>query len=135
MYDEERVTAASALDVDHMVPLAEAWDSGASGWTVARRQAYANDLDDERSLIAVTAKSNRSKADQDPAQWMPPATGQHCAYVADWTATKLRWQLTLDDTERQALATTAAHCLAATVTYESAPSGGFGGACRRAAAW
>ena len=50
------------------VLLAEAWDSGASQWTAARRQAYANDLGAERSLVAVTAKSNRSKADQDPAQ-------------------------------------------------------------------
>ncbi|GAO12837.1 hypothetical protein TPA0598_13_00210 [Streptomyces lydicamycinicus] len=56
-----------------MVPLAEAWNSGASQWTAARRQAYANDLGAERSLVAVTAKSNRSKADQDPAQWMPQA--------------------------------------------------------------
>ncbi|MER7109473.1 HNH endonuclease family protein [Streptomyces sp. NPDC000229] len=121
MYDETQVTAASGLDVDHMVPLAEAWDSGASTWTAARRQAYANDLDVERSLIAVTAKTNRSKADQDPAEWMPPAAAQHCAYIADWTATKLRWQLTLDDAERQALATAAAHCSGATVTYEPAP--------------
>ncbi|MGA4867174.1 HNH endonuclease family protein [Streptomyces lavendulocolor] len=121
MYDEQQVTAASALDVDHMVPLAEAWDSGASGWTAARRQAYANDLDAERSLIAVTAKTNRSKADQDPAEWMPPAAAQHCAYLADWTATKARWQLTVDDAERQALATAAARCPGATVAYEPAP--------------
>ncbi|MGA5558819.1 HNH endonuclease family protein [Streptomyces lavendulocolor] len=121
MYDEQQVTAASALDVDHMVPLAEAWDSGASGWTATRRQAYANDLDAERSLIAVTAKTNRSKADQDPAQWMPPAAAQHCAYLTDWTATKLRWALTVDDAERQVLATAAARCPGATVAYEPVP--------------
>jgi hypothetical protein len=51
----------------------------------SRRQAYANDLDPERSLIAVTAKTNKAKADQDPAEWMPPAAVQHCAYVADRT--------------------------------------------------
>ncbi|MGA4960301.1 hypothetical protein [Streptomyces lavendulocolor] len=72
-------------------------------------------------MIAVTARTNRSKADQDPAQWMPPAAAQHCAYLADWTATKLRWQLTVDDAERQALATAAAQCPGATVAYEPVP--------------
>ncbi|MYQ40701.1 hypothetical protein GTW61_21060 [Streptomyces sp. SID4921] len=52
-----------------MAPLAEAWDPGASEWTTDRREQYANDLGSERSLVAVTAKSNRSKSDKDPAQW------------------------------------------------------------------
>ncbi|MEV5582715.1 HNH endonuclease family protein, partial [Streptomyces parvus] len=72
-YDEVEVTDAKKLDIDHMVPLAEAWDSGAHDWTPERREAYANDLGSERSLVAVTAKTNRSKADKDPAAWMPPA--------------------------------------------------------------
>ncbi|TCR11406.1 uncharacterized protein DUF1524 [Streptomyces sp. BK205] len=50
-YDGVTVTAPSVLDIDHMVPLAEAWDSGASSWTAQRRQDYANDLDAERSLV------------------------------------------------------------------------------------
>ncbi len=61
-YDEAEVSDAKKLDIDHMVPLAEAWDSGAHDWTPERREAYANDLDAERSLVAVTAKTNRSKA-------------------------------------------------------------------------
>lgn len=73
-YDDQYIDG-SGLDVDHRVPLAEAWDSGASAWSAAERQAYANDLGDERSLIAVSAKSNRSKADQDPSTWMPPFEG------------------------------------------------------------
>ncbi|GGT01368.1 hypothetical protein GCM10010270_86390 [Streptomyces violaceus] len=64
--------SASGLDIDHMVPLAEAWDSGASAWTAQRRERYANDPGQEASLVAVTARSNRSKADQDPAQWLSP---------------------------------------------------------------
>ena len=60
------------LDIDHMVPLAEAWDSGASAWTTAQRRAYANDLGDERPLVAVTDNENQTKADQDPATWIPP---------------------------------------------------------------
>ncbi|WP_436845389.1 hypothetical protein [Streptomyces cinerochromogenes] len=65
-YDDRYVTSPRGLDIDYMVPLAEAWDSGASAWTPAERQAYANDLGDDRPLIAVSAASNRSNADQDP---------------------------------------------------------------------
>ncbi|MFJ2968711.1 DUF1524 domain-containing protein, partial [Streptomyces collinus] len=58
-YDQTTVMAASGLDIDHVVPLAEAWDSGASAWTAQRREAYANDQGQEASLVAVTARSNR----------------------------------------------------------------------------
>lgn len=102
-YDGQEVTSAGALDIDHMVPLAEAWDSGASGWTAARREAYANDQGAHGSLVAVTARTNRSKADQDPADWMPPSPDAECRYVAEWVSTKLRWQLTADDRELEAL--------------------------------
>ncbi|AWW38511.1 MULTISPECIES: HNH endonuclease family protein [Streptomyces] len=120
-YDARWVTAASALDVDHMVPLAEAWDSGASQWTAGRREAYANDLGADTSLVAVSAASNRSKADQDPAQWLPPAVDVTCRYAAEWVATKLRWELTADAVELAALTEVAEACPATTVTYESAP--------------
>ncbi|MFD0067045.1 hypothetical protein [Streptomyces sp. NPDC056690] len=52
-YDDVYVDETGKLDVDHRVPLAEAWDSGASSWTAAERQAYANDFDDDRALIAA----------------------------------------------------------------------------------
>jgi hypothetical protein len=120
-YDQVTVTAPSGLDIDHMVPLAEAWDSGASGWTAARRQAYANDLDAERSLVAVTARTNRSKGDQDPADWLPPAASARCTYTVDWVATKLRWALTVDSRERTALEGLADGCAGQTVEYEVAP--------------
>ncbi|MFQ6147462.1 DUF1524 domain-containing protein [Streptomyces seoulensis] len=68
-YDDATLTDASGLDIDHMVPLAEAWDSGASAWSAERRQAYANDLDAARSLVAVSARSNRSKRASDLGSW------------------------------------------------------------------
>ncbi|GGS83278.1 HNH endonuclease family protein [Streptomyces badius] len=102
-YDNQEVTDPGALDIDHMVPLAEAWDSGASAWTPARREAYANDQDAAASLVAVTARTNRQKADKDPSQWMPPAPEAQCRYVGEWVATKLRWQLTADTAELDAL--------------------------------
>lgn len=121
-YDEAKVTDARKLDIDHMVPLAEAWDSGASEWTAERRQAYANDLGSERSLVAVTAKTNRSKADKDPSQWLPPAEDAHCTYGADWTATKLRWKLEADKKEKTALLELAKNCPDTLVEFEEAAS-------------
>jgi hypothetical protein len=120
-YDQVWVTSASGLDIDHMVPLAESWDSGASAWSAQRREAYANDQGAATSLVAVTARSNRSKADQDPAQWLPPAGEVHCRYVAEWVGTKLRWTLSADETELAALAEVAAGCPEQTVTYEPVP--------------
>ncbi|CAM5323594.1 MULTISPECIES: HNH endonuclease family protein [Streptomyces] len=119
-YDAAVVTSASGLDIDHMVPLAEAWDSGASAWTPQRREAYANDQGAEASLVAVTARSNRSKADQDPAEWLPPAADVHCRYLAEWVGTKLRWDLTVDEAELNALESMAVGCPEQTVTYEPA---------------
>ncbi|MFJ2574710.1 HNH endonuclease family protein [Streptomyces halstedii] len=120
-YDEVEVNGASGLDIDHMVPLAEAWDSGASAWTAARREAYANDQGQASSLVAVTARTNRSKSDQDPAEWLPPASGALCRYGAEWTATKLRWGLTVDALEKDRLLDIAAGCGGTTVTYTPAP--------------
>ena len=100
-YDGVSVTSARSLDIDHMVPLAEAWDSGARFWSSKQRQSYANDLGDGRALIAVTASTNRSKSDQDPAEWLP-ARGK-CTYVSNWIAVKYRWNLSVDTAERAKL--------------------------------
>ncbi|APE26718.1 HNH endonuclease family protein [Streptomyces venezuelae] len=120
-YDGQEVDDPSKIDIDHMVPLAEAWDSGASAWTAARREAYANDQTAAASLVAVTARTNRSKADQDPAQWMPPLPDAHCRYIGEWTATKLRWGLTADQAEADALAVYAEACESTVVHYTPAP--------------
>ncbi|GAA3476189.1 hypothetical protein [Streptomyces yanii] len=82
---------------------------------------YANDLDAQRSLVAVTAKTNRSKADKDPSEWMPPAKSARCTYLADWTATKFRWKLTADDKERAVLEKLSEGCSDTIVKYEVAP--------------
>ncbi|MGW2223332.1 HNH endonuclease family protein [Nonomuraea sp. NPDC001684] len=108
-YDDQIVTDAGKLDVDHLVPLAEAWDSGASTWDAAQRQAYANFLDAPEHLVAVTARSNRSKADKDPADWLP-IEAVRCRYIAEWTAVKRQWSLTVDEREKQELTSIAAEC-------------------------
>lgn len=102
-FDGVTVRDPSALDIDHLVPLAEAWGSGARTWTTATREAFANDLGYSRTLIAVTASSNRSKGDQDPAEWLPPRTSYRCTYVSSWIAVKWRWRLTVDAREASAL--------------------------------
>lgn len=107
-YDAATVTNFSALDVDHMVPLAEAWDSGANKWDAAKREVYANDMGDPNSLIAVTAATNRSKSDQDPAEWLPAK--DVCTYLKNWVLVKVRWSLTVDEKELKAIKDNLAKC-------------------------
>ncbi|MDF6021408.1 HNH endonuclease family protein [Streptomyces sp. JH34] len=101
-YDGATWTAASDLDIDHMVPLAEAWRSGASGWTTAQRQSFANDLT-RPQLIAVTDNVNQSKSDQDPGEWLPSRTTYRCTYARAWVHVKHYYGLSVDSTEKSAL--------------------------------
>ena len=98
-YDGLRFTDPAELDIDHLVPLAEAWDSGASGWDAGRRQAFANDLDHPQALRAVSASSNRSKGDLDPGQWKPTRDAAWCEYANDWVTVKKAWDLAADQNE------------------------------------
>jgi hypothetical protein len=100
-YDAVTTTNPSAFDIDHMVPLKEAWVSGASDWSAERRTSFANDLGYFYSLLAVSASSNRSKGAQDPAAWMPPNVGDQCSYIYEWVAVKWRWDLSMDVTEKR----------------------------------
>ncbi|MGW3191583.1 HNH endonuclease family protein [Streptomyces ardesiacus] len=109
-YDNRTIEGPRGSDIDHLVPVAEVWDSGGNEWTPAERQAYANDLGDPRTLIAVSASSNRSKADQDPSTWMPPAKAYWCQYVTDWVAVKTRWRLAIDPTEAAGLSEDLGRC-------------------------
>ncbi|TRV82004.1 HNH endonuclease [Streptomyces sp. 130] len=108
-YDGATWTAASDLDIDHMVPLAEAWRSGASSWTTAQRQAYANDLT-RPQLIAVTDNVNQSKGDQDPASWLPPRAAYKCTYVRAWVHVKHYYKLSVDSAEKSALQSALSGC-------------------------
>ena len=96
-------TKASALDIDHLVPLQEAWTSGASSWSAAKRTAYANDLGYGADLIAVSLHQNRSKGDKAPDKYLPPKKSYDCAYVRNWIAVKYRWKLTVDPSEKTVL--------------------------------
>jgi hypothetical protein len=121
IYDLVKVTEAGKLDVDHMVPLAEAWDSGASTWDDLKREKYANDQTDPRHLIAVTGPSNRSKSDQDPAEWMPTNKAYHCEYIANWVSIKVRWGLSIDAKEKTSLVANLKGCKATKIVVKPLP--------------
>ena len=95
-YDGLVLTDAAHVDIDHLVPLAEAWRSGAWRWDSGRRELFAND---ERSLLAVSAVSNRTKGADDPSEWLPPVEEAICPYAVAWVEAKVRWDLSVDASE------------------------------------
>jgi hypothetical protein len=100
-YTKTVVTDAADLDIDHMVPLANAWRSGADDWTVKTRTKYANDPLVE---VTTTSKANRAKGDKGPEAWKPPNKEAYCGYAIRWIEVKRKYDLTLNsDKERAAL--------------------------------
>ncbi|KNG44324.1 secreted protein [Stemphylium lycopersici] len=108
-YDGATWTAASDVDIDHMVPLSNAWKSGAASWTTARRQAFANDLTNPQ-LLAVTDNVNQSKGDKGPEDWKPPLTSYYCTYSKMWIKVKSVYGLTITSAEKTALTSMLATC-------------------------
>jgi hypothetical protein len=113
-YDGVTVTDPTELDIDHVVPLAEVARSGRivdghrvgpRTWSRDQRATYAND---PRVLVAVTASSNRSKGDDDPARWLP--AHDRCHYVTWWIEIKTRYELSVDQREHDDLATVLTSC-------------------------
>jgi hypothetical protein len=104
--DLKDLAQAEAIQIDHLVPLAEAWASGASRWDDDRRKEFANDLDE---LLAVDGPTNASKGDDDPAAWRPRKAFQ-CTYAVRWIATKSHWDLAADRSERRALSQLLGYC-------------------------
>lgn len=115
-YDGDTTTDPGTFDIDHVVPLAEAWDSGAIGWSSDRREAYANDATYRPALIAVSASSNRSKGEKDPAEWMPERQSYWCTYLRSWVGVKYRWKLAVDTTEKSFISSHLAGCKQSIVT-------------------
>ncbi|PPK67903.1 HNH endonuclease family protein [Actinokineospora auranticolor] len=101
-YDGGSWTLASDVDIDHVVPLAAAWRSGASSWTTSQRQQFANDLAHPQ-LIAVTDNVNQAKGDKGPESWKPPLTGYWCTYAKMWTHVKYTYSLSVNSAEKSAL--------------------------------
>ncbi|MEV4515401.1 HNH endonuclease family protein [Dactylosporangium sp. NPDC049525] len=108
-YDDKNLTDPKALDIDHMVPLAAGWRSGASKWTDEQRKQFANDLT-RPQLFAVSLQSNRSKGDQDPSTWKPPNKAYWCTYAQNWVTVKSFYKLTVTTAEKSALTDMLATC-------------------------
>ncbi|WP_251091369.1 HNH endonuclease family protein [Streptomyces sp. Caat 7-52] len=102
IYDDTTVTDVTKATIDHMVPLAEAWRSGADDWSADQRKAFGNDLKDPQLVIASEA-SNTSKSDSGPAEWKPTNHAFWCTYAKDYTHIKSVWKLTTTDAEKTAL--------------------------------
>ncbi|MET7473418.1 HNH endonuclease family protein [Streptomyces sp. NPDC005648] len=102
-YSGKKVTyrrGASLVDIDHIVPLSDAWQKGAKYWDASKRIALAND---PLNLIAVDSSTNRSKGDGDAATWLPPNKSYRCAYVAGQVAVKRKYQLWVTAAEKAAM--------------------------------
>ncbi len=110
LYTGATYTDASQLDIDHLVPLADAYRSGGLFFTAEQRRAFANDIEHPEALVAVSASANRSKGDQSPDQWTPAEASNWCAYATGWVAVKVRWQLSVTQPEHDALAAMLATC-------------------------
>ncbi|WP_246843052.1 HNH endonuclease family protein [Allokutzneria sp. NRRL B-24872] len=108
-YDNKTYTAASDIDIDHVVPLAAAWRSGAKAWTKERRTQFANDLGSPQ-LIAVKDSVNQDKGDKTPDVWKPPTQGYWCTYAKMWTRSKTKWGLTITEAEKGALSSMLGAC-------------------------
>ncbi|KAL5530093.1 hypothetical protein ACEPAF_6350 [Sanghuangporus sanghuang] len=108
-YDGATTTDPSTFDIDHLVPLKEAWVSGARSWTASEREAFANDVT-RPQLLAVSASSNRSKGDRDPAEWVPTQASFVCTYVRAYVQVKHYYDLSVDSAEKTAISDYLADC-------------------------
>jgi hypothetical protein len=95
-----RGTNPSAIEVDHIVPLADAWQKGAQQWSPDKRVQFGND---PRNLLAVSRQANRAKKDGDAATWLPPDTRFRCTYVSQQIAVKAAYGLSVTPAERDAM--------------------------------
>ncbi|MFC0115490.1 HNH endonuclease family protein [Kibdelosporangium aridum] len=108
-YDGATWSVASDVDIDHIIPLSNAWKTGANSWTTSKRQQFANDLSGPQ-LIAVTDNVNQAKGDQTPATWKPPLTSYHCTYARMWIGSKYKWGLRVNSAEKSALSSMLNSC-------------------------
>jgi hypothetical protein len=99
-YTGQTYTKPTDLDIDHVVPLANAWRSGASSWDDKQRERYANDPD---VLLSVEDNANQAKGDKGPEAWKPPNEGEWCDYAKRWTAIKTKYGLSVNEQEKAAL--------------------------------
>ena len=99
-YSGQTYTDPADIDIDHIVPLANAWRSGASSWSTMKRERFANV---PRDLLSVDDGLNQSKGDKGPEAWKPPRKAYWCTYSKRWIGVKHSWKLSVTGAERSAL--------------------------------
>ncbi len=99
-YDGKVTASPADIQIDHMVPLAEAFRSGGWQWDAGRRRQFAND---PIELVAASGSSNNAKSDSPPNEWRPPRVESWCAYADRWVTVKATYGLTVTTEERDAL--------------------------------
>jgi hypothetical protein len=97
----------AAVQIDHIVPLALAWDLGAQHWTDEMRLRFAND---PANLLAVDGQANQDKGDAEPAVWMPPNAAFHCQYAVQFIEVLRGYRLPIDQPSATVLREAAATC-------------------------
>ena len=102
-YTGEQFTNPKDLDIDHLVALKNAWNSGASEWDKEKRKEYANYLGNDYHLIAVKASENRKKGYKAPDGYLPPKKDFQCQYADFWVKVKSQWELTITGSELSAI--------------------------------
>ncbi len=100
-YDGRFISDPNKIEIDHLVALKEAWESGAFRWTDEELVRFANDLSAEGNLIAVSKSTNRRKSDSDPSDWIPKSS--RCRYIRRWILVKFTWNLAIDRDEQDAI--------------------------------
>lgn len=99
---------ASAVQIDHVYPLAAAWDMGAAAWPIDRRRDFANDI--AYNLLAVSGPENQAKRDSTPSGWLPSDPAYHCFYVGKYLGVAVRYGLPITAADRDAVADVVAEC-------------------------
>ncbi|NUS43147.1 MAG: HNH endonuclease [Mycobacteriaceae bacterium] len=99
---------AGAVQIDHVYPLAAAWDMGAAAWPPELRARYANDLD--ITLLAVDGAQNQNKSDKTPADWLPPNHAYRCYFAGKYLTAAQHYGLPLTRADHAALTTVATTC-------------------------
>jgi Protein of unknown function (DUF1524) len=97
----------AAVQIEHIVPLAYAWDFGARDWTDEMRVRFAND---PANLLAVDGPTNQDKGDEEPADWMPPNRAFWCQYAVQFAAVLRGYGLPVDAPSATVLRDAAATC-------------------------
>ena len=104
---EFRKENALEVGIDHVIPLARAWDLGASRWPEERRRDFAND---PLNLLAVSGPANSSKADQGPGEWLPLNAAFRCEYLARYLSVTVAYDLPITQADHDAITELEPHC-------------------------